>query len=111
MSFQKHVCGYPIWVESKRREDRWVTIFKDDPKGRQIERCPGCGGRVVPWEIHTPDEKVTALHAVLIELIQAAERHLYTLAPERTEKWQALTRPAREIFGEETLTPPPWEEE
>jgi hypothetical protein len=110
VSIQKHICGYPIWVGNEKEEDHWITIFKDDPEGRKINRCPGCGGRLVPWEVRMAEESGGALRATFIELIQATEANLYSLAPERKADWEALTRPARELLDDQTLPPPPWEE-
>jgi hypothetical protein len=111
---RKHICGYPIWVENEQATEQWVTRFRDAPDGRQTTRCPGCGGRLVPWEIKEPktlspeDEEV--LGSALANLVERVEATLYARYPKQTSRWADLTREARDVLsdGNFEVAPPPW---
>ena len=38
----RHICGYPL------------------KEGSELDRCPGCGGRITPWNTNLADETMTA---------------------------------------------------
>jgi hypothetical protein len=114
MHQRKHICGYPIWVENEQTTERWITRFWDAPEGKLITRCPGCGGRLVPWEIKKPKapspEVESALGSALATLVEKVETTLYELDPSQASHWAGLTREARETLEEAgfELTSPPW---
>lgn len=127
MSYGKHVCGYPIYVEHNEHEKTWVVEFLDEPGGNRLLHCPGCGGRLVPWEIKLPEkdkpgaegaketeeEGPSDLGEILAALVEEAEAALYGLAPTETERWSTLTSQARARLSTSPtpIKPPPWSED
>jgi hypothetical protein len=115
MHQKKHICGYPIWVENKQKPEQWITRFWDAPDGKPITRCPGCGGRLVPWEVKTPQaassEDAQTLSTALANLIEAVEAVLYERHPDEVSRWADLTRQARSALdaADVDVAPPPWE--
>ena len=114
MHQKKHICGYPIWVENEEKAERWITRFWDAPDGNRTTRCPGCGGRLVPWEVTAPQppppDDAQLLGAALASLVEKVEALLYAQAPDQATRWAALTQQARSALGDAGIdvTPPPW---
>lgn len=115
MHQKKHICGYPIWIDNEEKQQRWITRFWDAPEGNQITRCPGCGGRLVPWEVtapQTPPADDAQLLSALVTLIEETEALLYECHPDQVARWADLTRPARSALehADVDVAPPPWED-
>ncbi len=112
MAYEKHVCGYPIWIHDREKATGWIRTFKDEPDGTILTRCPGCGGKLIHWEIAKPNSlRVPSYRKLLADLVERVEALLYHRHPEEAEQWKALTRDARGILEdtETELAPAPWE--
>jgi hypothetical protein len=70
----RHICGYPL------REDSKMT------------RCPGCGGRITPWNTNLADETMAesfgSADAALQHLADWLKKHHPTIAQELRDALQ-----------------------